>query len=156
MKKTNALRLLDSHKISYETVDYSNTDAVSGKSVAQVLGESENEVFKTLVCKGKSEHYVFVIPVDHELDLKKAAFCADEKKIEMLPQKELLPLTGYVHGGCSPLGMKKTFKTFIDQSAKSIDKIYVSAGKIGLQVRLNPSDLLSIIEAEYKDLTKEK
>ena len=132
MFKTNAMRLLDQKKIKYKAHDYSHTAAISGMEVAGVLGLDPARVFKTLVTAGKSgEHYVFIIPVNKELDLKKAAASAGEKAIEMIKTKELLPLTGYVHGGCSPIGMKKLFRTFIDISAREFNTIIISAGKIG-------------------------
>ena len=136
--KTNVMRILDSKKIKYEMYDYSESDALSGTEVAQFLNQNPDTVFKTLVTAGKSgNHYVFMVPVCKELDLKKAAKSAGEKSIEMIKSKELLPLTGYIHGGCSPIGMKKQFKTFIDISAENYEKIIFSAGKIGYQVELS-------------------
>lgn len=155
MIKTNAMRKLDSLKIKYTVHSYADTDAISGIEVAHELGENVRRVFKTLVTTGKSgEHYVFVIPVSDELDLKKAAISANEKSIEMLKSKELLPLTGYVHGGCSPIGMKKVFKTFINKTADAFDTIYVSGGKIGYQIELAPEDFKKVIRFEYVDLLK--
>lgn len=148
------MRLLEQHKVQYESHDYSSTEAVSGTEVAAVLGEDPERVFKTLVTVGKSKtNHVFVIPVEKELDLKKAAKAAGEKSIEMLKQKDLLPLTGYVHGGCSPIGMKKQFPTILDESARDKDTIIFSAGKIGWQVELKPEDLAKLIRFEYADVT---
>ncbi len=152
--KTNVMRLLEQHKVQYESHDYSSTEAVSGTEVAAVLGEDPERVFKTLVTVGKSKtNHVFVIPVEKELDLKKAAKAAGEKSIEMLKQKDLLPLTGYVHGGCSPIGMKKQFPTILDESARDKETIIFSAGKIGWQVELKPEDLAKLIRFEYADVT---
>ena len=140
--KTNVMRILDSKKIKYEMYDYSESDALSGTEVARFLNQNPDTVFKTLVTVGKSgNHYVFMVPVCKELDLKKAAKSAGEKSIEMIKSKELLPLTGYIHGGCSPIGMKKQFKTFIDISAENYEKIIFSAGKIGYQVEVAVDEL---------------
>ena len=122
--------------------------------MAKKLGEDENLVYKTLVTTGKNSNYVFVVPVNKELDLKKAATSVDEKKIEMLHLKDLLKTTGYVRGGCSPVGMKKLFPTVIDISASDKDFIYVSGGKIGVQLRIDPDDLISLINAKYEDIKK--
>ena len=155
--KTNACRRLDQNKIPYKIHEYYGSGAISGKEVAAFLGEAPDDVFKTLVARGKSQnHYVFVIPVLRELDLKKAAQAAGEKSIAMLAQKDLLPLTGYEHGGCSPIGMKKEFPTFIDQKAQGKDRIFVSGGRIGLQLELSPKDLLKIVPYEFKDLTSDE
>lgn len=151
--KTNVMRLLAKAKVPYEHFCYKDTDAVSGIDVAHALGQNPSQVFKTLVTVGKSkEHFVFVIPCDKELDLKKAAKAAGEKSIEMVKSKELLDLTGYIHGGCSPIGMKKYFKTFIDNSAKNFDRIIYSAGKIGYQVSTSLEDLSSVIDIQLADL----
>lgn len=153
-EKTNVMRILDAAKIEYKSHCYLDTGAVSGTEVADALGEDYDCVFKTLVTVGKSgEHYVFAIPVDKELDLKKAAVAAGEKAISMVKSKELLSLTGYIHGGCSPIGMKKYFKTFFDETAILFDTIFFSAGKIGYQIEISPSDIDKIIPFEYKDLT---
>jgi len=153
-EKTNVMRILDAAKIEYKSHCYLDTGAVSGTEVADALGEDYDCVFKTLVTVGKSgEHYVFAIPVDKELDLKKAAVAAGEKSISMVKSKELLSLTGYIHGGCSPIGMKKYFKTFFDETAMLFDTIFFSAGKIGYQIEISPSDIDKIIPFEYKDLT---
>lgn len=153
-EKTNVMRILDAAKIEYKSHCYLDSGAVSGTEVADALGEDYDSVFKTLVTVGKSgEHYVFAIPVDKELDLKKAAVAAGEKSISMVKSKELLSLTGYIHGGCSPIGMKKYFKTFFDETAMLFDTIFFSAGKIGYQIEISPSDIDKIIPFEYKDLT---
>lgn len=153
-EKTNVMRILDAAKIEYKSHCYLDSGAVSGTEVADALGEDYDSVFKTLVTVGKSgEHYVFAIPVDKELDLKKAAVAAGEKAISMVKSKELLSLTGYIHGGCSPIGMKKYFKTFFDETAMLFDTIFFSAGKIGYQIEISPSDIDKIIPFEYKDLT---
>ena len=153
-EKTNVMRILDAAKIEYKSHCYLDTGAVSGTEVADALGEDYHSVFKTLVTVGKSgEHYVFAIPVDKELDLKKAALASGEKAVSMVKSKELLSLTGYIHGGCSPIGMKKYFKTFFDETAMLFDTIFFSAGKIGYQVEISPSDIDKIIPFEYKDLT---
>lgn len=153
-EKTNVMRILDSKKISYDSHCYVNTPTTNGVEVAEILGQDPKDVFKTLVTTSKSgTNYVFVIPVGEELDLKKAAKAAGEKSVEMLKSKELLPLTGYVHGGCSHIGMKKAFKTFIDISAESRDKIIFSAGKIGYQVEVRLSELSKVLEFSLEDLT---
>ncbi len=151
--KTNVMRILDKAKISYKHYSYADTDAISGVEVAAALNQNPDQVFKTLVTTSKSgNHYVFMIPVEKELDLKKAASAVSEKSVEMLKLKELLPLTGYVHGGCSPIGMKKAFKTVIDSSANNFDTIIFSAGKIGYQVELNPHELSKLINIEFKEV----
>ena len=153
-EKTNVMRILDGKKISYDSHCYVNTPTTNGVEVAEILGQDPKDVFKTLVTTSKSgTNYVFVIPVEEELDLKKAAKAAGEKSIEMLKSKELLPLTGYVHGGCSPIGMKKAFKTFIDKSAEERDAIIFSAGKIGYQVEMKLSELSKVIGFSLDDLT---
>ncbi|MDU5467864.1 MAG: Cys-tRNA(Pro) deacylase [Peptoniphilus harei] len=156
MKKTNAMRILESENINFEIIEYSTKDGIDGVDVAEKLGEDKNRVFKTLVTEAKDgEHFVFVVPVSSELDLKKAAKASNSKKIEMIPQKKLLPLTGYVHGGCSPVGMKKSFKTFIDSSAEDLDFFYVSGGKVGMQIKVNPKELISALDGEFSDIKKE-
>ena len=152
--KTNVMRELDRLKIKYNHYFYGDTDAVSGLDVASVLNQNPAKVFKTLVTAGKTKkYYVFMVPVSNELDLKKAAKAVGEKSIEMVKSKELLPLTGYVHGGCSPVGMKKFFTTVIDESAKNFDTIIFSAGKIGYQVELPLDELAKIIKFNISDLT---
>ena len=154
-EKTNVMRILEQKKISYQSYNYLSTGAISGTEVAQVLGEDPDIVFKTLVTVGKTkEHYVFVIPVEKELNLKKAAKSVGEKSIEMIKQKELLPLTGYVHGGCSPIGMKKQFTTTIDKSAERHEKIIFSAGKIGYQVEVSLDELAKVIRFQLAEVTE--
>ncbi|MDO4460853.1 MAG: Cys-tRNA(Pro) deacylase [Clostridia bacterium] len=154
IEKTNVMRILDAAKVPYTAHSYANTDAIAGKDVASVMGEDPDCVFKTLVTVAKSgEHYVFVIPVTGELDLKKAAAAVGEKAISMLKAKDLLPLTGYVHGGCSPVGMKKFFRTTFDETAILFDTIFFSAGKIGYQIEMNIDDLGKVIEFGTADLT---
>lgn len=156
MFKTNVMRILDRAKVAYTPYSYAESDAVSGMEVAAVLGKDPNKTFKTLVTVAASgQHYVFLVPVCRELSLKKAAQAVGEKKIEMLKSKELLPLTGYIHGGCSPVGMKKFFPTTIDRSAAEFDTILFSAGKIGYQVELAPSALEKVIEFRFADLTED-
>lgn len=153
--KTNVMRILDQKKIEYNYYSY-ETKNLSGVQVATSLGEDLAKVFKTLVTVGKSkEHYVFMVPVEKELDLKKAAKAAGEKSLEMIPQKELLPLTGYVHGGCSPIGMKKQFETFIDSTAEDCETIYFSGGRVGHQIQLPLSDLSKVIRIRPADITKD-
>jgi len=155
-EKTNVMRVLDQKKVEYKHYTYADTDAISGVEVAEVLGQNPDQVFKTLVTVGRTkEHYVFMIPVAEELDLKKAASAAGEKSIEMIKSKELLPLTGYIHGGCSPIGMKKQFKTFVHKTALDFDTIIFSAGKIGYQVELKPQDLESVVRCTFSDLITE-
>lgn len=155
--KTNVMRSLDQKKIKYKVHEYKESGAVSGVEVAAALGQEPKRAFKTLVTIGKSgNHYVFMVPVAEELDLKKAAKCVGEKNIEMIKSKELLPLTGYIHGGCSPVGMKKFFRTVIDKSVLDIeDTIFFSAGKIGFQIETNYSELKKVIKIEEDDITVE-
>ncbi len=153
-EKTNAMRLLDAAKVPYEGHSYVGTGALSGKEVAEALGQDGDRVFKTLVCVGHTgEHYVFVVPITSELNLKKAAVAVGEKSIAMIKQKELLPLTGYVHGGCSPLGMKKTFTTVIDETAQLWDTIMFSGGRIGYQIEVSPEELPKALSFAYADIT---
>lgn len=151
--KTNAMRILDQKKVDYIVHDYTESGVIAGEDVAKTLGEDPARVFKTLVTVGKSkQYYVFLVPVCKELNLKKGAKAVGEKSIEMIKSKELLPLTGYIHGGCSPVGMKKAFPTIIDISAKNAEKIYFSAGKIGLQVEIAVSDIDKLIKVKYDDI----
>lgn len=155
INKTNVMRILDQKKVNYNTYCYVDTDAISGMEVATVLKQDPNQVFKTLVTVGNTkENYVFLIPVSKELDLKKAASVVGEKNIEMIKSKDLLSLTGYIHGGCSPVGMKKNFKTVIDQSATNFATIIFSAGKIGYQVELSLDELRSVISFSLEDINK--
>lgn len=149
MEKTNVMRLLDAKKIAYTSYSYP-PEITDGEEVAKQLGEDAHSVFKTLVTvSDKGEHAVFCVPVCSSLDLKLAAKAAGFKSVAMIRQKELEPLTGYIHGGCSPIGMKKRFKTFIDESAKNFAQIYVSAGKVGHQVRLSPDALAAYVGAVF-------
>ncbi|CEG29286.1 Cys-tRNA(Pro) deacylase [Bacillus sp. B-jedd] len=153
--KTNAMRLLDSIKADYSMLSYEISDGkVDGVSVAEKIGKPKEAVFKTLVTQGTSRNiYVFVIPVEEELDLKKAAKAAGEKKVEMIPVKDIQKLTGYIRGGCSPIGMKKLYPTFIDSSAEQIDKMIVSGGKIGIQIELSPAVLKEAVKAKTVQLS---
>ena len=152
-EKTNVMRILDQKKIKHQTHSYVGTGAISGTEVAEALGQDPKCVFKTLVTIGKSKsNYVFVIPVEKELNLKKAAKIVGEKSIDMLKSKDLLSLTGYIHGGCSPIGMKKFFKTVIDISAEDYDTIIFSAGKIGYQVEMSLSELSKVIRFTTADI----
>ena len=151
--KTNVMRVLEQKKISYESHSYEPDATLSGEQIAGILGEDKEKVFKTLVTQAKSgAYYVFVVPVTAELDLKKAAKAADEKAVSMIKQKELLPLTGYVHGGCSPIGMKKQFPTFIHETAILYDTVFVSAGKVGFQIELKPDDLIEVAGCKISDI----
>ncbi|MCF6463507.1 Cys-tRNA(Pro) deacylase [Clostridium sp. Cult1] len=155
--KTNAMRILDTHNIEYNIITYDKKDGkVDGVSVAKKIGKDPEKVFKTLVAQGSSgELYVFIIPVAKELDLKKAAKVSGEKKIEMLPVKDITKYTGYMRGGCSPIGMKKIYPTFIDESSLSLDSIIVSGGKIGVQIEMNIESLQSVTNAISGKLVKE-
>lgn len=153
-EKTNVMRILDQKKVKYNSYNYLKTGAISGMEVAKALDENPNLTFKTLVTVGKTNnHYVFLVPVNKELDLKKAAKVVNEKNIEMVKSKELLALTGYIHGGCSPIGMKKSFKTVIDSSARNYDKLIFSGGKIGYQVETTLDELKKVINFDLKDIT---
>lgn len=154
INKTNAMRILDSLGIEYDCLTYECEDGkIDGVSVAHKTGQNPEAVFKTLVSVGHSkELYVFCVPVEYELDLKKAALASEEKNIELLPLKELTKNTGYIRGGCSPIGMKKHYKTFVDESALLQEKILVSGGAIGIQMILRPDDLVRAAEASYADL----
>lgn len=147
------MRILDKKKIKYKTYCYANTEAISGVEVASVLNQNPNQVFKTLVTIGKTRtNYVFVIPVEKELDLKKAAKSVGEKSVEMIKSKDLLPTTGYIHGGCSPIGMKKSFVTTIDKSAEDFETIIFSGGKIGYQVEMSLEELSKVIRYQLSEL----
>lgn len=153
-EKTNVMRILQQNKIEYVSYYYGDTDAISGTEVASVLKENPDQVFKTLVTVGSSKiNYVFLVPVNKELDLKKAAKSVGEKSVEMVKSKDLLPLTGYIHGGCSPIGMKKQFRTIIDISAKEFTTIIFSAGKIGYQVELSLEQLKKVIKFDLADIS---
>jgi len=152
--KTNVMRILDKEKISYNIFTYDNRDGlIDGISVASKIEQPVEKVFKTLVTRGlKGEHYVFVIPVAHDLDLKKAARVVEEKSIEMIKASDITKVTDYIRGGCSPIGMKKMYKTIIDNSCQNLDRIIVSAGKIGYQIEIAPKDLLRIVKGEIKEV----
>lgn len=151
--KTNAMRILDQKKIKYEIHTYDCAEAISGMEVATILNQDANKVFKTLVTVSNSNiNYVFVVPVNCELDLKKAAKSVNEKSISMVKSKELLPLTGYIHGGCSPIGMKKQFKTVFHNTAINYNTIIFSGGKIGYQIEMNINDLNKIFKYEINDI----
>lgn len=154
--KTNAMRILDSKKIEYEIITYESNDGkIDGVSVAHKIGVDENQVFKTLVAQGVSkEIYVFVIPVAEELNLKNAATISGEKKVEMIAVNDIMKHTGYVRGGCSPIGLKRNYKTFIHESAKDLEFMIISAGKIGYQVKINPNDLLNVVDGKIEFLIK--
>lgn len=153
MIKTNAMRIIEKEGVTYNVHTYDG-GALSGVEVAAVLGQDADRVYKTLVTTaGAGRFYVFVVPVASELDLKKAAKAAGEKAVEMLPQKSLLPVTGYIHGGCSPVGMKKLFPTFLDSSAEG-KTIFVSGGKVGVQVELTSADLVRITNARFADIAR--
>ena len=154
-EKTNVMRLLEQRKIPYKSHDYSNTNAISGVDVINALGENPDSAFKTLVTVSNNEnYYVFLVPVSKELDLKLAAKVVNEKKIKMLKSKELLPLTGYEHGGCSPIGMKHEFPIIIDKSAEKYDTIFFSGGKIESQIEMNLKDLKKVIKFKLSNITK--
>lgn len=155
-EKTNVMRTLEQKKIAYTPHEYPADGPVDGVSVANFLHQDPEQVFKTLVTRGASGgYYVFDIPVAENLDLKKAAKAVGEKSVVMIPQKELLPLTGYIHGGCSPVGMKKQFPTVFHETAELFDTICVSAGKIGAQVEVNPAELMALLGARTADITVE-
>lgn len=152
MDKTNVMRILDKKKIPYKPYEYS-AEITEGVLIADTLGEPQEKVFKTLVTvSNTSQNFVFCVPVAETLDLKKAAKTVGVKSISMIKQKELLPLTGYIHGGCSPVGMKKAFKTVIHQTAADFDTFFVSAGKVGYQVQVNPKALATLVRADFADI----
>lgn len=154
MSKTNAIRILELHKVKFDTINYEVDESdLSGETVALKVGVNPETVFKTLVCVGdKTGHVVFCIPVTQELNLKKAAAASGNKKVEMIKLKDLLPLTGYIRGGCSPIGMKKLFPTYIDETAQLFENICVSAGVRGTQMKLSADDLLKLVNGVYADL----
>jgi Cys-tRNA(Pro)/Cys-tRNA(Cys) deacylase len=154
--KTNAMRILDAKKIPYEMLTYDNKDGkIDGISVAVKINKDPKEVYKTLVTQGASKDlFVFIIPVEAELDLKKAANAAGEKKIDMIPVKDIQKWTGYIRGGCSPIGMKKEYRTFLDRSCESLDVMVVSGGKIGVQIMIKPNHLVEMVRGQLGDITK--
>ncbi len=151
--KTNAMRILDAAKLPYKLYTFDCDGAPSGVEVAQQLGEDPDHVFKTLVTQGKSgEHYVFMVPVAQELDLKKAAKACGEKSIAMIKSRDLLPATGYIHGGCSPIGMKKEFSTYCDETCELFDTIIFSGGRVGTQIEMSFADLCQVVDVSTADL----
>jgi len=155
--KTNAMRILDKHKISYEIINYECDTFIDGLHTAQLTGAPVEQSFKTLVMQGKStQYYVFAIPIADEVNLKAAAKAVNEKSIEMIPVKDITKITGYVRGGCSPLGMKKQFDTVIHVSAKQFEKIYISGGRVGTTIAISPADLEDVIVVNYADVTQEQ
>ncbi len=151
--KTNAMRFLEKNKISYEPQSYECEEFIDGLTVAENLGQSFEETFKTLVAQGKSgEYYCFLLPVAEELDLKKAAKSIGEKSVELLHVKDITKVTGYVRGGCTPIGMKKQFMTVVHESASELPKFYISGGRIGLQIHLSPAELVNAIRGKFADL----
>lgn len=153
--KTNAMRILEKNKIPYEALFYECDEFVDGMHCAAVSGAAVEQSYKTLVMEGKSrQYYVFVIPINREVDLKKAAKAVGEKSIQMVPVKELTAITGYVRGGCSPIGIKKKFPTVIQENAKNFEKIYVSGGRIGLSIKLAPLELAAVTQATFADVLK--
>lgn len=154
--KTNAMRILDKEKIPYEMLTYSTDDGkIDGVSVAQKIGREPGVVYKTLIAQGSSKaYYVFIIPVEAELDMKKAAKVAGEKKIDMIPVKDIQQVSGYIRGGCSPVGMKKLFPTFIEERAQLLDTMIVSGGQIGMQMEITSENLVKAAKARYADLSK--
>lgn len=157
VEKTNAARLLDRAKITYELVPYRvDEEHLAATHVAEELGEDVGSVFKTLVLRGdRTGHFVCVVPADHEVDLKAAARVSGNKKADLIPMKELLPVTGYIRGGCSPVGMKKAFPTYIHATAAGLPFIYISAGVRGLQLKIAPSDLAAYVRASFADISRE-
>ena len=150
--KTNVMRILETNKIIYNVYTYEPGDSIDGISVSAKIGKKVDEVYKTLVTKGKDDYFVFVIPVSEELNLKKAAKAVGEKSVEMIHVKDINKVTGYIRGGCSPIGMKKLFKTIINETAILLDTFVVSAGKIGFQVELSPEELSKLINGEFEDI----
>ena len=155
MSKTNAMRILDKEKVDYEVLSYEAKDGlIDGISVASKIGKDVKEVYKTLAGQGKEQVYVFIIPVDQELDLKKAAEVTNEKKVELIHVRDIQKLTGYIRGGCSPIGMKKLYPSFIQNDSLDLEKIIISAGKIGLQIQISPKDLAERIQGIFVDIIK--
>ena len=155
--KTNAMRILDRNKVAYEILNYECDEFIDGMHTAEATGAPVEQSFKTLVMQGKSgEFYVFVLPIAEEVDLKAAARVVGEKSVEMIPVKEITKITGYVRGGCSPLGMKKQFETVIHNSAECYDKIYISGGRIGTSIAVAPQDLKKVVKASYADIIVQK
>ncbi len=155
--KTNAMRILDRNKIPYRTKNYECDEFIDGIHVADLNGDSYDQSFKTLVTVGRSgSYYVFVIPIDKEIDFKKAAKIVGEKSVEMIHVKDILAVTGYIRGGCTPLGMKKLYPTVVQKSAADFDEIIISGGKIGMQILLNPMDLVKVVNGRLADVIREE
>lgn len=153
--KTNAVRISERAKIDFEVINYESDGFMEGTAIAEKLGQPLEQTFKTLVTKGKpGQFFVFAVPVAEELDLKKAAKAVGQKSVEMLPVKDLLGVTGYVRGGCSPIGMKKAFKTVIHESAKGFERIMFSGGRLGTQLKMSPHSLAELVDAEFADIIK--
>lgn len=153
--KTNAVRIAETAKIDFDVINYDSDGFMEGTAIAEKLGQPYEQTFKTLVTKGKpGQFFVFVVPVAEELDLKKAAKAVGEKSVEMLPVKDLIATTGYVRGGCSPIGMKKTFPTVIDQSAMNYDRIMFSGGRLGTQLKMGPDDLVRLVNGKFDDIIR--
>ena len=151
--KTNAMRILDKNKVVYRTKTYECDEFIDGIHVADLNGDSYDQSFKTLVTVGKTgNYYVFVIPIDKEIDFKKAAKIVGEKSVEMIHVKDINAVTGYIRGGCTPIGMKKLYPTVIQESARNFDEIIISGGKIGMQILLNPLDLAKVVDAQFADI----
>ena len=149
------MRILDSSNIKYSQYEYEADQSLTGEEIASILHEDVKSVFKTLITKGKSnDYYAFMIPVNKELDLKKAAKTVCEKSVEMIPFKDLLKITGYVHGGCSPLGLKKDYQVSIDESVLALEELYFSGGKVGVQVKVKVDDFLNLAHPKIEDLVK--
>lgn len=153
--KTNAMRILDRSKVSYEVLSYECEEFIDGMHMAEATGAPVNQSYKTIVTRGKSgQYYVLVIPIAEEIDLKKAAKVVGEKTVEMVHVKELLALTGYVRGGCSPIGMKKQFPTILDSSAEQYDRIYISGGRVGLSLCVAPADILKVSRGSFGQIVR--
>ena len=149
------MRILDAHKISYSVFEYANDQTLTGEDIASILKEDPNKCFKTLITIGKTKnYYAFLVPVNKELDLKKAASAVNEKNVEMIPFKDLLKVTGYIHGGCSPIGMKKDYKVTLDASAKNFEEIYLSGGHVGVQIKIKLDDLVKVINPNFFEIAK--
>lgn len=149
------MRILDAHKISYSVFEYANDQTLTGEDIASILKEDPNKCFKTLITIGKTKnYYAFLVPVNKELDLKKAASAVNEKNVEMIPFKNLLKVTGYIHGGCSPIGMKKDYKVTLDISAKNFEEIYLSGGHVGVQIKIKLDDLVKVINPNFFEIAK--
>lgn len=149
------MRILDAHKISYSVFEYANDQTLTGEDIASILKEDPNKCFKTLITIGKTKnYYAFLVPVNKELDLKKAASAVNEKNVEMIPFKDLLKVTGYIHGGCSPIGMKKDYKVTLDISAKNFEEIYLSGGHVGVQIKIKLDDLVKVINPNFFEIAK--